>query len=110
MPEALYGRKMKRLQLLVKGLEDAVQAVTDETDETDEVAASCPLLSRWRELLMSADGVGRVAAASMIITTAAFELFDGLGKSECYAGAAPFSYSSRIPCTRKKEHRIGRAR
>lgn len=91
MPKALYERKMKRLQALMDNLEVAIQAITDEMDE---VIASCPVLSRQRELLMSIDGVGRVVATNMIITTEAFTRFDDPRKFNCYAGVAPFSYSS----------------
>lgn len=91
MPKALYERKMKRLQALMEDLEEAIQAITDEMDE---VIVSCPVLYRQRELLMSIDGVGRVVATNMIITTEAFTRFDDPRKFNCYAGVAPFSYSS----------------
>ena len=91
MPKALYERKMKRLQALMDDLEEAIQAITDEMDE---VIASCPVLFRQRELLMSIDGVGRVVATNMIIATEAFTRFDDPRKFNCYAGVAPFSYSS----------------
>lgn len=91
MPRKLYERKMKRLQALMDDLEEAIQSITDEMDE---VITSCPVLSRQRELLMSIDGVGRVVATKMIITTEAFTRFDDPRKFNFYAGAAPFSYSS----------------
>ena len=91
MPKDLYERKMKRLRALMDDLEEAIQAITDEMDE---VIASCPVLFRQRELLMSIDGVGLVVATNMIITTEAFTRFDDPRKFNCYAGVAPFSYSS----------------
>ena len=91
MPRKPYERKMKRLQTLMDDLEKAIQAITYEMDE---VIASCPVLCRQRELLMSIDGVGRVVATNMIITTEAFTRFDDPRKFNCYAGVAPFSYSS----------------
>ena len=87
----LYERKMKRLQALMDDLKEAIQAITDEMDE---VIASCPVLFRQQELLMSIDGVGRVVATNMIIATEAFTRFDDPRKFNCYAGVAPFSYSS----------------
>ena len=84
-------RKMKRLQALMDDLKEAIQAITDEMDE---VTASCPVLFRQQELLMSIDGVGRVVATNMIIATEAFTRFDDPRKFNCYAGVAPFSYSS----------------
>lgn len=84
-------RKMKRLQALMDDLKEAIQAITDEMDE---VTASCPVLFRQQELLMSIDDVGRVVATNMIIATEAFTRFDDPRKFNCYAGVAPFSYSS----------------
>ena len=91
MPTALYERKVKRLTALMENLEQAIQAITNEMDE---VITSCPVLSRQMELLMSIDGVGRVVATNMIIATEAFTRFDDPRKFNCYAGVAPFSYSS----------------
>lgn len=81
-------RKMKRLQALMDDLKEAIQAITDEMDE---VTASCPVLFRQQELLMSIDGVGRVVATNMIIATEAFTRFDDPRKFNCYAGVAPCS-------------------
>ena len=91
MPKDLYERKIKRLQALMEDLEEAIQAITEEMDE---VINSCPVLSRQKELLMSIDGVGRVVATNMIIVTEAFTRFEDPRKFNCYAGVAPFSYSS----------------
>lgn len=91
MPTALYERKVKPLTALMENLEQAIQAITNEMDE---VITSCPVLFRQMELLMSIDGVGRVVATNMIITTEAFTRFDDPRKFNCYAGVAPFSYSS----------------
>lgn len=91
MPQTLYERKLKRLKALIQDLEDAIKAISDEIDE---VIGSCDVLARQRELLMSIDGVGRVVATNMIIATEAFTRFDDPRKFSCYAGVAPFSYSS----------------
>lgn len=107
MPRKLYERKMKRLQALMADLEEAIQSITDEMDE---VITSCPVLSRQRELLMSIDGVGRVLATKMIITTEAFTRFDDPRKFNCYAGVAPFSYSSGSSQHSKRECHIERTK
>lgn len=91
MPKALYERKMKRLVVLMEYLEKAIKAIADEMQE---IIASCPVLWRQMQLLMSIDGVGPVVATNMIITTEAFTRFDDPRKFNCYAGVAPFSYSS----------------
>ena len=93
MPKTLFERKMKRLQALMDDLVEAINAITDEMEE---VISACPVLSRQMELLMSVDGVGRVVATNMIIATEAFTRFDDSRKFNCYAGVAPFSYSSGI--------------
>lgn len=91
MPGDLYDRKKKRLQALIEDLEEAIQIITDEMEE---VIASSPVLFRQLQLLTSIDGVGRVVATNMIITTEAFTRFDNPRKFNCYAGVAPFSYTS----------------
>lgn len=45
-------------------------------------------------MLTSIDGVGKVIALNMIIETEAFTRFDDPRKFCCYAGVAPFSYTS----------------
>lgn len=91
IPQALYERKMKRLVVLMEDLEEAIKAINDEMQE---IIASCPVLWRQMQLLMSIDGVGSVVATNMIIITEAFTRFDNPRKFNCYAGVAPFSYSS----------------
>jgi len=91
IPEVLYERKMNRLKALMVDLEEAVKAITDEMDE---VISSCAVLSRQMEPLISIDGIGRVVATNMIIATEAFTRFDDPRKFNCYAGVAPFSYTS----------------
>lgn len=91
MPKALYEGKMKRLVVLMEVLEKAIKAITDEMQE---IISSCAVLKSQMQLLMSIDGVGPVVATNMIITTEAFTRFDDPRKFNCYAGVAPFSYSS----------------
>ena len=59
-----------------------------------DINGFCRILFRQKELLMSIDGVGRVAAANMIITTEAFTQFDAPRKFNWYGGVDPSSYSS----------------
>lgn len=91
MPKALYERKAKRLVMLMTDLEQAIRAIAEEMDE---IIGSTEVLARQLELLTSVDGVGRVVAINMIITTEAFTRFDDPRKFNCYAGVAPFSYTS----------------
>lgn len=91
MPKDIYERKAKRMRTLIKELEAAIQAISQEINE---LVHSTEILNRQLELLMSVEGVGRVVALNMIITTEAFTCFDDPRKFNCYAGLAPFSYSS----------------
>lgn len=70
------------------------QKAKNYTPSTTPEDRKIVLLFRQRELLMSIDGVGRVVATNMIIATEAFTRFDDPRKFNCYAGVAPFSYSS----------------
>lgn len=75
----------------MKDLEEIIQSITNEMDK---VIAFYLVFLRQRELLMSIDGVGRVVATNMIITTVAFTRFDDPRMFICYAGVVSFSYSS----------------
>ncbi len=99
---------MKRLQALMKDLEEAIQAITDEMDEA---VASCPFLSRQRKLLMSLDGTGRVVATNMAITTEAFTRFEDQSKVNCYAGNGSFLlFFRKCPAPEDKSVAPGRQR
>lgn len=91
MPKDLYVRKAKRLAALMKDLEETIAAVNEEMDA---VIRSNETLSRQMELLESVEGVGKVVALNMIVCTEAFTRFDDPRKFNCFAGLAPFSYTS----------------
>lgn len=91
MPEGVYKRKAMRMKVLIASLEQSIKAIEEELDE---VIGGSEELSRQKELLKSIDGVGRVVALNMIITTEAFSRFDNARQFCCYAGLAPFSYTS----------------
>lgn len=71
-----------------------------------DINGFCPILFRQKELLMSIDGVGRVAAANMIITTEAFTHFDAPRKFNWYGGVALPLILPEVPSTRKQEYRL----
>lgn len=91
MPKALYKSKSDRLKLLISSLEQVLKRIEAEMNEIIE---STKILSRQMDLLMSIDGVGRIVAMNMIIVTEAFTRFNNPRQFCCYAGVAPFAYTS----------------
>lgn len=91
MPCSIYKLKLKRLMGLIQELEGAIKAINDQIRQIIDNSA---ILSRQFQLLVSVEGVGPVVATNMIIATAAFTRFDDPRKFNCYAGLAPFSYTS----------------
>ena len=53
----------------------------------------CPLKNQF-ELIKSVPGVGDKTAIYMLIVTRGFTAFNNARKFACYAGTAPFEYSS----------------
>lgn len=91
MPEKLYKEKSKRFEGVIEALEEELEAVDQKIEM---IIDSTEVLRHQMELLTSVEGVGRVVATAMIITTEAFTRFDDCRKFNCYAGLAPFSYTS----------------
>ena len=91
MPERSYNDKAKRLEKLMEGLEDAIKSITDEMEN---IVSSTEVLGRQYELLQSIDGVGPVVALNMIVVTEGFTRFDNARQFNCFAGLAPFQYTS----------------
>lgn len=91
MPKAIYTCKSKRLKTLISSLEQVIKTIEEEMNIIIE---SNKLLSRQMELLTSIDGIGRIVAMNMIIITEAFTRFDNSRQFCCYAGVAPFAYTS----------------
>jgi len=60
----------------------------------DELVASNATLSHQVDLLKSIDGVGQRIAVAMVVCTGAFTRFDNARQFNCYAGMAPFTYTS----------------
>lgn len=53
-----------------------------------------PNIKHQMELLKSIDGVGEKLAINMIVITEGFTRFDNARQFNCYAGLAPFQYTS----------------
>ncbi|MBO5742054.1 MAG: IS110 family transposase [Bacteroidaceae bacterium] len=91
MAERTYNDKARRLKKLMKGLEEAIKSITDEMES---IVSSTEVLDRQHKLLQSIDGVGPVVALNMIIVTEGFTRFDNARQFNCFAGLAPFQYTS----------------
>jgi transposase len=86
------GRQMEKLSSA------SVRALDKDIEKTNkaiqEVIASDPELKRLFAIVTSVDGIGKVTAVQMIITTREFTTITEPAKFACYAGVAPFSYTS----------------
>lgn len=91
MPESIYKEKAKRLKKLMKNLQEVIDSITEEMEC---IVNSTEVLSRQYRLLQSIDGVGPVVALNMIVVTEAFTRFDNARQFNCFAGLAPFQYTS----------------
>lgn len=60
----------------------------------EEVIESDPELKRLFAIVTSVDGIGKVTAVQMIITTGEFTTITDPARFACYAGVAPFAYTS----------------
>ncbi|MDP3244291.1 MAG: IS110 family transposase [bacterium] len=61
-----------------------------------QIIASDPELSRLFALITSVDGIGKVTATQVIITTNEFKTINNPNKFACYAGVVPFSKESGL--------------
>jgi len=89
-PKAYTARAVRQLSL-VKELDRLVEEVDKNMAE---IIASDPELQRQKELLLTIPGVGIICATALIAVTAGFSLFDNGRELCCFAGLAPFAYTS----------------
>lgn len=84
--------EMKKLcKLSLKTLDGDIKKVEDNMDRVIE---SDPELQRLFKIVTSVDGIGKVTATEMIITTNEFKDISEPSKFACYSGVAPFEHSS----------------
>ena len=91
MSKSDYQKKSKRLEKLIRELEECIVCIEGEIERLIE---SDQTLSKQHKLLCSIDGVGDKTALKMIVETNAFKDFDNARKFCCHAGVAPFKYTS----------------
>ena len=75
----------------VKSLKDTLKSIESKISA---VIKANTTLNQQLELLKSVPGVGPQTALYLIIATKGFKAFDSWRKFACYAGVAPFEYSS----------------
>lgn len=80
----INARTLKGLKLTLKTLEDKIQEII-KNNET---------LTKQYDLACSVPGVGPQTATYLLIVTNSFTAFDNWRKLACYAGIAPFEFSS----------------
>lgn len=91
LPDEVSEFWMKGNLKMIKQLKEYLS----ELDQKIETIISRSLkLNRQKELLMSIPGIGKTIAVYMIIATKGFTSFKNSRKFACYAGVAPFEYSS----------------
>ena len=105
MEPKAYTARAVRQQALIKELDRLVGEIDDSMAE---IVSSDPELRRQQELLLTVPGIGMVCAAALIAVTAGFTLFDNGRELCCFAGLAPFAYTSGTSI--RSRHRVsGRA-
>jgi transposase len=80
----INGANIRQIRKSIKQLDEKIQEVIHANDT----------FRQQNELIQSMPGVGPQTAAYLIIVTKAFRSFQNWRQLACYAGVAPFEYSS----------------
>ena len=91
MSDEDYAMQCKIWKSIIKELQKQLDNIDKKVDE---LVATNERTSHQMELLRSVDGVGKRVAIAMIVCTDAFTRFDNARQFNCYAGMAPFTYTS----------------
>ena len=86
-----YTRKKRSWSAVVKTLDKQIALIDDEIQRLVE---SDEKIKHQTELLKTVDGVGDRIAVRMVAVTMAFTRFETPRQFNCYAGLAPFRYTS----------------
>ena len=86
-----YRRKKRSWEAVVKTLDKQIALIDDEIQRLVE---SDEKIKHQTELLKTVDGVGDRIAVRMVVVTMAFTRFETPRQFNCYAGLAPFRYTS----------------
>lgn len=86
-----YAIHCKVRKAIVSAIEKQIESIEIKIEE---LASSSELITHQTELLKSIDGIGKWIALYMVITTNGFIRFENARQFNCYAGLAPFVYTS----------------
>ncbi|MCQ2078353.1 MAG: IS110 family transposase [Bacteroidaceae bacterium] len=85
----------KRKSVLWEKVIETLQKMIDEIEgEMENIIGSDENIKHQMDLLTSIDGVGKKLAINMIVITEGFSRFQNARQFNCYAGLAPFQYTS----------------
>jgi transposase len=91
MPMSAYSECAARELSVIRLLDSLIAEIDNKLEDT---ISSDPELRRQYKLLQTIPGVGALCAATLIAVTAGFTIFENGRELCCFAGLAPFSYSS----------------
>lgn len=91
MPEVIFEEKKKRLNNVIKSLSKAIKAIEEQIKDLIDQTA---YFKQKMEIMTSIKGVGEQLATYILIATEGFRKFDNPRQFCCYAGIAPFRYTS----------------
>ena len=86
-----YSIKNAHVQRILKALEKSLNEIDQQIDV---VIINNPKMKSQSDLLQTIDGVARQLSVQMIVVTRCFEKFQNYRQFCCYAGLAPFQYTS----------------
>lgn len=76
------------------GIRNLQKMLVQLEEKMREIINSCELIKQQEKLICSIPGVGPHTALYLIIATKSFKAFENSRQLACYAGVAPFEYSS----------------
>lgn len=94
---SVFAEKSQSRQMcaLCKNSVSALEKDMQKTDkEIEQVIKSDEHLNKLFSLITSVDGIGPVTASAILVTTNEFKDINEPARFACYAGVAPFEYSS----------------
>lgn len=91
LPKEVLQEVRKAHSIAQKALEKSLRLVEERIKE---IIQQHPLLQKQYQLITSVPGVGPQTAVYLITTTRCFKDFANWRKLACYAGVAPFEYTS----------------
>lgn len=89
--ESVHKASLKSCQKTIKAVDMDIKGI--EKEIADLVAGDTDLQAKCR-LITSVPGIGKITALNLIVSTGEFKRIREPKKLACYAGIAPFEYSS----------------